>query len=292
MSEIFEGHDSRVETISWREPEAELTLHAIGYTDPATLRMAVLSAIPPLYSGANENLVYRNYTQTPLGAGVWQIKARYGRHKNVYKVHIHIGGERGKLLTALETKEMFCVMDDELSSPVDFEKAINVQGDKIEGCEIWLKGGGWMTLQWSAEFADLSSEYCTTLKNLQGHSNEQAVIFNWFGQDFFFDVNELVLTDVDFGQSSDSGIEFALKFDVQQTRENIIIGDLSDISKQGQDFLWVRSSKRKDATSGLVRNIPHAYYTEKVYELADFGELGVFDLIDGQMANVPEGVLA
>ncbi len=69
--------------------------------------------------------------------------------------------------------------------------------------------------------------------------------------------------------------EITFKFAASPNRTNITVGDITEISKKGWEYMWPRYADSEDDTAKAIVKKPVAVYIEKVYEYGDLGDLGI-----------------
>ena len=62
---------------------------------------------------------------------------------------------------------------------------------------------------------------------------------------------------------------------IRVTHDNVEGVDITGINKWGWEYLWVRYADAEDATAKALVKRPVAVYVEKVYDVGDFGLLGI-----------------
>ncbi|RLJ02117.1 MAG: hypothetical protein DRP08_04810, partial [Candidatus Aenigmatarchaeota archaeon] len=69
--------------------------------------------------------------------------------------------------------------------------------------------------------------------------------------------------------------EITFKFAASPNQEDIAIGDITDITKKGWEYLWARYEDVEDSSAKALVKKPTAVYVEQVYPCSDFYELGI-----------------
>ena len=77
MPSIVEKFDSRESTAAFDSPSVDLLYIVQGTEDDAEVRSLIESSIPAFYVG----LTFQSYHINHLGAGVWEVSARYGKRE-------------------------------------------------------------------------------------------------------------------------------------------------------------------------------------------------------------------
>jgi hypothetical protein len=347
---IHEHVSSRAETVSFTGPDAEIALVSMGSSDPTEIKAALLQYISDNTLETYNELQYHHCKMAPMAGAldIWSLKLQYGKSTNTFQMTIDLGGEKAKRNFSKRTVRSYNVIDLLTSledEGPDFQKAINVTADKIEGVDAWAKSCK-LSIEWSAEFATLDANYVDMLeREFFPSSNESPVMISWatetdYPQHLFYDVGELILHTGSIKRIAEKGVSFSCKFEVirgeldieigERTRENgyggnpypwnattiykrpnvvssgglfyvyinntpsanqvppngtywsvIGVSSLGDlIQKRGCDYIWARCVKRRNETLGITHDVAASVNVEELYDLRDFGRLGLFDLIE------------
>jgi hypothetical protein len=73
----------------------------------------------------------------------------------------------------------------------------------------------------------------------------------------------------------DTPWEVTFHFAAQANRYNIRVGNMTGITKQGWDYMWVRYKAEDHEGAGTRIKRPVGVYIEQVYEVADFSGLRI-----------------
>jgi len=88
------------------------------------------------------------------------------------------------------------------------------------------------------------------------------------------DTGECLFNGASFGgQRGDGGVEFTYSFSASANRTGITVGSIGGISKKGWEYMWVRYADAEGDTAIIKK--PIDVHVEKVYELGNFGSLGL-----------------
>ena len=62
---------------------------------------------------------------------------------------------------------------------------------------------------------------------------------------------------------------------MSKNEQNLTIGEFTDISKEGWQYLWVLYNTVEDAGAKALVKRPQAVYVEDIYAKDDFSQLGI-----------------
>lgn len=140
MAIIAEKFDSRDAVVGVDNPSAELQYVVLETEDDAVVRLLVESAIPAFYAG----LALQEYRMSPQGGGVWFVTVRYGRRapkqtgESSYTFDTTGGGQH-----ITQSKQTIARYAKAGEDAPDFQGAINVTDDRVEGLDIHLPAFHW-----------------------------------------------------------------------------------------------------------------------------------------------------
>lgn len=260
---IYEKSRSRSQTIG-PDGSVELMYGFYGDEDDAVVRLATEAALPAFYAG----LVFQDYRLEPLGAGFWDITARYGKRAPLLADEpsslswsFDTTGGTQRITQSLETVASYAPEGDEAP---DFHGAIGVNGDRIEGAEIPVPD---LQLTITARFsaARVTLEYLATLYRMKATVNNAI----WKG----FPKGELLFLGAIGSQRGSEDPEISFKFLGSANQNNLTVGDIAGIEKEGHQYLWVLYED--DVDSETLVKVPRAAYVEKVFDYSDFSALGL-----------------
>jgi hypothetical protein len=145
----------------------------------------------------------------------------------------------------------------------DFENAINVSEDSIEGCDIAAPS---LSFERRITIPVVNVAYIQTVMSLIGKVNKKKF--------YHFEPGEVLYLGCVADKENASAWKVTHKFRVERNRRNIrITKDIVVPLKRGHDYLWVKY--RPTARWGIVVQEPVAAYVSVVYEEGDFSLLGI-----------------
>ena len=127
---ILEKYDSREATEGVEQPTADLLYAITGTEDEVAVRLLVEATRPASYLG----LPFQEYHLKPVGNGVWEVSARYGKHDpKESSFSFDTGGGTQHITQSLKTVAKYAPAGKQAP---DFKGAIGVATDSVEGTEI------------------------------------------------------------------------------------------------------------------------------------------------------------
>jgi len=243
------------------DPTAYKIVAVTEIQDEVVVRQFIESNLPTFYLG----LTLADYDPKPLGNGLWNVTANYGTKKlstlgEVVTSFDTTGGTR-HITQSLQTISKHCVT----GTAPDFQGAIGVDGDKVNGCEI--PGPGTFKFQITKSWPVSSFS----------QANIVALAANTFktNSDIFYDfaVGTLLFLGASGSIRGIKDWEVTYHFAFSENVTNMTIGAMTGIDKKGWEYVWTLYRKSEDQNTRVVR--PYAAYVERVCEAAAFGTLGV-----------------
>jgi hypothetical protein len=286
---ISEGYLSRRFSLG-KSASRELVYDIAGTDDENAVSILLAETAPTVYNG----LLLEDLAAETFGNGVWKGYAQYARRENNNQFTFTTGGGTQKVTQSLATVGRYA--RDGETAP-DFQGAIGVSEDKVEGCEVHAS---------SYEFTEthlfddalITYEYRRIVRALTGRWNDATF------RDC--DPGECLLLAVDGGKRGDERWELVFRFAVSDNVEDMalggdLIGDtgyefygeispgvelvipetiliapaITGIAKLGWDYLWVRYGDYFDAAGNALVKRPISVHVERVSLPGDFSLLGI-----------------
>ena len=153
--------------------------------------------------------------------------------------------------------------------------AIGVDNDSVNGVDIIVPQLTW-TETYDVQDQFITTDYIKALSSATGSVNDADFRSFAAGEVLFTGASGSQQWDSDKG---DGPWNLSYKFVASanygddQTMPAIKIGDISDIAKDGHDYLWVRYEDSVDSNA-LIKT-PKAVYVNRVYRRTDFSQLGI-----------------
>jgi hypothetical protein len=258
---IDEQFDSREATQSIDSPSIDLKYQVKGTEDDVAVRGVVEATIPAFYL----SLPFQSYHIKPLGGGVWEVTARYGKQEQKdtgsSSFSFDTGGGTTHITQSLRTVSTYAPAG---KVAPDFKGAIGVATDSVEGTDITIPVYSFTETHYIPT-ALVTGAYKVTLFALTGRVNQYA--FKGFapGEVLFLGASGSVRGTEDW--------EITFRFAASPNVTGLAVGDIANIAKSGWSYLWIRYADAEDQKV-LVKQ-PIAAYVEQVYEAGDFAGLGI-----------------
>lgn len=152
--------------------------------------------------------------------------------------------------------------------------AIGVDGANVNGVDITVPALQW-TETYDVPAQYVSTAYIKTISALTGSVNASA--FRGFarGEVLFLGGNGSQDWDTEKGNSPWSlSYKFVASANADGTTlPTLTVGTISDISKLGHEYIWIRYEDQVDSSTIVKR--PRHVYVNQIYPFADFSYLGI-----------------
>lgn len=261
--EIIELFDSRDADIEAGRGSVNLKYAVVGSEDDEDVHDLVVATLPSTYL----TLSFQSYRIEHKGAGVWIATGRYGSREPREVGHSTIQFETGggtqhitqNLSNSILTKAAGVTGD-----VPDFKGAIGVNGDQVEGCDIYAPAFSFSETHILSDEV-VTNSYITLLRDLTATTNSEA--FRGFA------AGEVLFIGASGSKRSATDWEITFKFLVGKNRSDVVINGSDPFPKQAWEYLWV---KYEDgiSNSNLIKK-PKYIYVERVYDSRDFSALGI-----------------
>lgn len=159
----------------------------------------------------------------------------------------------------------------------DFNKAIGVNGDEVEGVEIEV-GAFELSITKKWKLATLPSGYINVLSEFTKRSavNHATYVIYWMGQTLTFPRGTLRFRSPSVKWTSEGELEIVYHFAYERSiiaSDNFRVGNSGRIEKEGQLYGWTRFQKK--TSGGRVITEAASYHVQQVYPYLNFAELQV-----------------
>ena len=261
MAIIHEKFDSREATEGFESPTVDLLYVVQGTEDDAEVHALVESTVPAFYAG----LVFQTYHIAPLGGGVWEVSARYGklepRDTGDSSFSFDTGGGTAHITQSLSTVARHAPAG---KTAPDCLGAIGVTTDSVEGTDINVPVYQFGETHYLDD-ALVTAGYKANLFQLTGRVNSDP----WRG----FAAGEVLFLGASGAKRGADDWEVTFRFAASPNVTGLSIGPITGVNKQGWQYVWVRYSDAENANV-LVKQ-PIAAYVEQVYRTGNFSTLGI-----------------
>ncbi len=263
MAIIFEKFDSRETTVGPENPSVDLLFGVLGTEDDLEVRLTVEATIPAFYGG----LVFQHYRIQHLGGGIWDVTVNYAKKEpketGESSFSFDTSGGTQKITQSLQTIGRYAPAGEQAP---DFQGAINVSGDSVEGIDITLPVYNWTETYYLPDFL-ITGAYKANLFFLTGRVN--VAPFRGFAR------GEVLFLGASGSKRGKEDWEITFKFAASPNAVNLVVGDITVPAKEGWYYMWIRYEDDEDTTAKKLIKKPKAVYVEQVYSYGDFSLLGI-----------------
>ena len=256
-AEISENYVSRPFTLS-KQNGRELIYDIIGTDDESEVQTLLEGVVAGAYLG----LELESIEAEPLGGGVWKGHAKYLRLLDTDEYTFDTGGGTAKITQAPVVNSY---APSGHTAP-DFDGAIGVSEDKVEGVDITIPAFQWTETH---RFGDtfILGGYKAVLFGLTGKINDDT--FKGFA------AGEVLFLGASGSKRGDEIWSITFRFSASGNATGLTIGSITGIAKGGWDYLWVRYAEEEDSAAKSLVKKPSAVYVHKVYQSGDFSTLTI-----------------
>lgn len=258
-TEIWETNRSRRHVVGQTNSlEMDFAIFDASNDDIAA-KNALIAVGPPVYD-------YKTKQQAnlePLGRGLFKGKLRYGDVKiptpQQPEFNFDTTGGTVRITHSLATQIHG-------TDAPDHEGAIQFDGRNVQGCEIVVPA---FAFSYSVYLPSswVNQAYIFTLHHLTGRTNSAA----WKG----FAKGEVLFLGCVGRQKGAGDWHLRLSFSAEANLTGLDFGSITGVSKEGQQFLWVRYRNEEDASKPYLKPKPIGVYVETVYDYANYAMLGI-----------------
>ena len=237
----------------------ELTVDIHDAANESAARGALQLWAPATYDGR----YLEDWNVREVGNGLWNGTLRYTLNASDDEYTFSTGGGTQHITQSLETVSTYAPSG--LTAP-DFEGAIGVSGDRVEGVDIPVR-----TYQFSEthRFTDtfVASGFKLTLFTLTGCYNNAT--FKGFA------AGECMFLGATGSKRGVDAWSITFNFACTPNISGATVGSITGISKLGWHHLWIRYADYVDGFAYCLVPRPIAAYVERVAEPADFSDLSI-----------------
>lgn len=259
---ISENFQSRSFTLG-RQAVRELEWDIVGVEtedDEQTVAALLTATAPAAYLG----LLLDSVNADPQGGGVWKGYARYATIEDDNEYQFDTGGGSQRITQGVPVASY---APPGATAP-DFQGAINVSEDRVEGVDIVVPAFEWtetvrMSFASTSEFEDFQ-DVCY---QLTGRTNDATFRRKAEG--------EVLLQQVTGGKRGDELASITFRFAASPNLTGLSLGDITGIDKGGWEYLWVHYAEFEDLAGLAIAKRPSSVHVVRVYESGDFSALGI-----------------
>jgi hypothetical protein len=259
---VREKFQSR-ESTTGESAQVDLAYIVEGTDDDIAAKASLLTASPTLYDG----LVRQSAHIEPVGPGLWDGLVRYGRAENEEPetgdstFSFDTGGGSQHITQSLQTVAKYPA-----GTAPDFGGAIGVTHDNVEGVDITVPIYQFSETHYLADSV-VTPAYRGTLFYLTGKVNNGS--FRGLAP------GECLFLGASGSKRGEDDWEITFRFAGSPNVTGLTVGPIGGIAKKGWEYMWVRYADSEDNDAKVLVKKPVAVYIEKVYELANFSQLGI-----------------
>jgi hypothetical protein len=245
------------------QPSVDLLYVVRGTDDDIVAHNNLLATAPVFYNG----LVRQSSHVERIAETAWEGTVRYGLLEPLdtgeSSFSFDTGGGTQHITQGLATVNAYAPAG---QTPPDFEGAIGVTGDSVEGIDITVPVYNFTETHY-IPVAAVTPAYKAVLFALTGSVNN--AVFRGFA------AGEVLFLGASGSQRGQDDWEITFRFAASPNVTGLVVGSITSIDKRGWDYLWVRYADMEDTTAKALVKRPVAVYVEQVYPFADLSGLGI-----------------
>ncbi len=217
------------------------------------------------------------------GGGNWDVVVSYSKSPNLKQHTIEIGVSNTKMMEALELIKSYDCSDPPVDPDApqpgipDFGGAINVHDNNVNGVDVEI-GAFTFSVDKIFQFSLLDQFYIKTLRDMSPSVNDAEYTIKWNGQIIACPSGSLKFRGCSMKQIATDGLSITFKFAYSKNitaDDGIFIGNSYAIEKRGWDYLWPYYESLINPTTNRRVQRPRSAYVVRVYNYADFEQLGL-----------------
>ena len=148
----------------------------------------------------------------------------------------------------------------------NFHGAIGVSDDRVEGTDITIPVFNFTETHYILD-AYVDGAYKLALFNLTGKVNDAS--FKGFAK------GEVLFLGASGSKRGLDDWEISFRFAASPNVASLTLGDITGITKEGWQYLWMRFIDDEDSSANALIKRPIAAYVEQVYAYGNFSGLGI-----------------
>jgi hypothetical protein len=236
---------------------AELRYVIQGTDDDSVVRSLLLSTSPRYYNDLRRGDV--NFE--PLGGDVWDCSVQYAAQDSQFT--FDTGGGTQHVSQSLGTVGTYAAPGE--TAP-NFQGAIGVNEDQVAGTDITVPVYNFTETHFVDDLL-VTQQYKLDLFFLTGKVNNAG--FKGFAK------GELLFLGASGTKRGQDDWEITFRFAASPNVANLQLGNITGITKEGWQYLWVRYTDDEDTAAKTLIKRPVSAYVEQVYPYGDFLLLGL-----------------
>jgi hypothetical protein len=271
----------KIDSREWSGGSVTFHYRLTGTSDDVTAKTLLLNSTPSTYQGLvrePDPTLEPEWVDTTRSDGAWNCTIRFSpkeqQQSEIGTVTIS-GDTKGG--TQHITQSLQTIARYPSGTAENFQGAIGVSKSgpdaTVEGVDVVVPVFNFtVTKVW----AENNLPSLGTIYSLTGKVNSGpfSITDTETGLTISVDTGECLFNGASFGgQRGDGGVEFTYAFSASANRTGITVGGIGGISKKGWEYMWVRYADA-EGDSAIIKK-PIDVHVEKVYELGNFGSLGL-----------------
>jgi len=269
---FYEDYASRPGTTGNTGSSAELKYKVTGSSDALAINALVASSTSATYGA----LVRGDFTIEPMhvdtvnpGQCIWAVTVHYvpptspsASDSDPATFDFDTGGGTQHIMASIGTVGAYGTG----SNVADNGNLIGVTNDNVEGVDVTVPMYSFSETHYLADSV-VNDTYKGKLYALTGKTNNAT--FRGCA------VGECLFLGASGSKRSGEKWEITFKFAASPNKTGLTIGAITGIAKKGWEYLWIRYAPTPLGTLKIMGKKPIAVYVEKVYDVGNFGDLGI-----------------
>lgn len=239
-------------------PEAELRYVIQGTDDDAIIRSLLFATSPRFYLGLRRGDV----RFSPVGGDVWECSVHYTMREEP-QLTFDTGGGSQHVTQSVNTAGRYAAPGWQAAN---YQGAIGVTEDSVAGTDITVPIYNFTETHFIDD-ALVTQAYKLQLFRLTGRVNN--ALFKGFAK------GELLFLGASGSKRGTDDWEITYRFAASPNVNNLRVGNITGIAKEGWHYLWMRFVDDEDSTANALVKRPVSAYVEQVYQYGDLTQLGI-----------------
>lgn len=225
-----------------------------GIFDRSYAEAFAVSATLPLITTAAGLLYRQDVKVDEVGYAVWNVTVPYATKKNETGKWTWDFDTTGGSVTIKASKSTVARYVPPGKTAADHKQLIGVHGDEVDGTTVVIP-----TLKINARYrhplAVVTIPYAKQLARWTGKVNSDVFLT--------FDPGEVLFLGARGSDGTEAEAEVGYSFACEENLQNVVIGEIQNIQKQGWDYLWLEWEDYTDG--GKPAKKPKQINVERVY---------------------------
>ncbi len=272
---VFEAQESRDASVDADSSSIDVVYIVTGTDSEGSVFAAVNFEAPAAWQlSSGVTLVKAGISSTRVTDYWYKATVRYGIAAKIERQEdsppifsFEIGTTTAHITQSLETVKRYNKFGNSDEVIVeDFEGAIGVTNDGIDGCDILVPTLDFSETRYIPRYK-ITGAWKKNLARMAG---------KWNNAPFKgFQPNEVQFLGASGSQRGAEDLEISFKFKAEENIENLTVGKITGISKKGNEYLWVRYNEELDPKSKTIVRRPRSAHVERVHLTTNFALIGI-----------------